>query len=345
MPNRRKKTPRPAYDDLEIQVKERTAELAKANEKLRAEIAELRRTVEEHEFFFKVSLDMFCIAGFDLYFKRLNPAWEKTLGFTNEELLSRPYLEFVHPEDRDMTLAQDDDLSSGEIALSFENRYLCKDGSYKWLSWNAIPVREKQLIYADARDITDRKRAERRLAAQHAATRVLAEAATLPEASPKILQAVCRSLEWDVGVIWSVDKQAGVLRCVEVWHMPPVKAAEFEELSRRTEFQPSIGLPGRVWASGKPAWIADVVEDTNFPRAPIAAKNGLHGAFAFPILFGGEVRGVIEFFSHEIRKPDNDLLNMLEAIGSQIGSFIERKRAELEREKLVAELRSLKSKG
>ncbi|TMA83371.1 MAG: GAF domain-containing protein [Deltaproteobacteria bacterium] len=164
--------------------------------------------------------------------------------------------------------------------------------------------------------------------AQHTVTQVLAEAATLEEATAKILQAVCECLVWDVGALWSLDKEVGVLRCVEVWHKESIEVPEFEATSRETTFIPGIGLPGRVWFSREPIYIPDVVRDANFPRAPIAAREVLHAAFGFPILLGGEVLGVMEFFSYEIRQPDQDLLDMMATIGSQIGQFIERKRAE-----------------
>src|SRR5574341_544700 len=191
--------------------------------------------------FFSFSLDLLCIAGFDGYFKHLNPTWQKTLGFSNEELLSKPYLEFVHPEDRASTIAEAQKLSSGGVTIIFQNRYLCKDGSYKWLSWNATPLREQSLIYATARDITDRKRADKRLAAQYALTRVLADAATMEEVTPKILQAVCESVEWALGMLWRVDKQANLLRCVEMWHAPAVNVAEFKAVSKVMTFPPGIG--------------------------------------------------------------------------------------------------------
>lgn len=110
--------------------------------------------------FFALSIDMLCIAHFSGYFKRLNPAWEKALGFTREELQSKPMFEFVHPEDRDRTLDQNRRVRSGEQALGFENRYRCKDGSYRWLLWNATADLEHQVIYSVARDITERKQAE-----------------------------------------------------------------------------------------------------------------------------------------------------------------------------------------
>jgi PAS domain S-box-containing protein len=113
---------------------------------------------EMEERFFAVSIDMLCCLDFDGYFKRLNPAWERTLGFTRRELMSRPFIEFVHPDDRERTLRQNREVRTGGRALGFENRYLCKDGSYRWLLWNAAPDSLQKVIYSVARDITERKR-------------------------------------------------------------------------------------------------------------------------------------------------------------------------------------------
>jgi PAS domain S-box-containing protein len=110
--------------------------------------------------FFDLSIDMLCIAQFTGFFKRLNPAWERTLGFSREELQSRPMFEFVHPDDRERTLEQNRIVRAGGQALGFQNRYLCKDGSYRWLLWNATADLDRQLIYSVARDITARKQAE-----------------------------------------------------------------------------------------------------------------------------------------------------------------------------------------
>lgn len=112
------------------------------------------------EQFFEISIDLLCVLGFNGYFKRLNPAWERALGFTREELMSRPFIDFVHPEDRDATRAQNARVRQGDPALAFVNRYLCKDGSHRWLRWNAAPVHAANVIYSVARDITDRKKAE-----------------------------------------------------------------------------------------------------------------------------------------------------------------------------------------
>ncbi len=118
---------------------------------------------EDLESLFLLSLDMLCIAGFDGRFKRVNPAWEKTLGWTAAELLSRPYIDFVHAEDRDATVAEAGKIAAGAVTITFENRYRCKDGSWRWLLWNASPSLEHGLIFAAARDITASKTAEQAL--------------------------------------------------------------------------------------------------------------------------------------------------------------------------------------
>ena len=278
--------------------------------------------------FFELSLNLWCIAGTDGYFKHLNPAWETTLGYLREELLSRPYLDFVHPDDRAATMAAAANVGTGHNILSFENRYRSKDGSYKWLLWSAIARVEHERIYAIAADITDRKCQEARLAAQYAVTRVLAEAPTLATATPRILSAICEGLGWSVGAIWRVDQKEKLLRPVEIWHLPAVQIPGFEGATRAQTLPLGVGLPGRVWSQGQPIWIEDVADDANFPRAPIAAQEGLHAAFGFPILLKAEVLGVLEFFSEQIQKPDRRLLEMIGAIGSQIGQFIERLEAE-----------------
>lgn len=119
-----------------------------------------RPSVPPPDQFFEVAIDLLCLLGFNGYFKQLNPAWERTLGYTRAELMSRPFIEFVHPDDCERTLEQNRRVRAGGQALAFENRYVCKDGSYRWLLWNATPVSEEHTIYSVARDITARKHAE-----------------------------------------------------------------------------------------------------------------------------------------------------------------------------------------
>ena len=146
--------------------------------------------------FFANSIDMLCFLDFSGHFKRLNPAWERTLGFTREELMSRPFIEFVHPDDRERTLKQNADVRAGGKALAFENRYLCKDGSYRWFRWNAAPDSTEKVIYSVARDITESKRAEEereRLVVELQAA--LAEVKTLQSILP--ICSYCRKIRDD----------------------------------------------------------------------------------------------------------------------------------------------------
>lgn len=121
---------------------------------------ERAKAQRELDRFFTLTHDLLCIAGFDGYFKRLNPAWHKTFGFTVEEMKARPFIEFIHPDDREATLAQAARQAEGFDTGSYENRYLCKDGSYRWLQWNARPMPNEQLIFATARDVTAQKKVE-----------------------------------------------------------------------------------------------------------------------------------------------------------------------------------------
>jgi PAS domain S-box-containing protein len=205
-----------------------------------------------------------------------------------------------------------------------------KDGHEFPVELAVSPARvgEAYIFSAFVRDITDRRRAERRVASQYAVTRVLSEAVRLEEAVPKIIQAVGESLEWDLGVFWRLDKQSGMLRCLDHWRVATLAADEFIAPMQSQTFKPGVGLPGRIWESGRPVWIRDVTLDPTFVRTELAAKTGLHGAFGFPIRIGGEIEGVVEFFSHQVREPDNELLSMIADVALKIGQFGERTRAE-----------------
>jgi len=188
-------------------------------------------------------------------------------------------------------------------------------------------------------DITHRKRAERRLQAQFAVTEALAGSATLADAIPGILRVLCDYLGSELGEMWSLDPESGVLRWNGSWHTAGLEASEFESLSRAMTFAPAVGLPGRVLATGQPVWIADVAStlptDVCFLRMVDAAKIGLRAAVGFPILNEYRVTGVMVFFDRKIRQPDDDLLKMMADIGSRIGLYIEHKQVqeELQRER------------
>jgi two-component system, sensor histidine kinase and response regulator len=155
----------------------------------------------------------------------------------------------------------------------------------------------------------------------------LAESASVAAAAPRMLAAVCVTLGWNYGALWEVDRARTRLRFVSSWQRESADYTAFAEASREMTFTRGSGLPGRVWAQAAPAWVPDVQHDDNFPRKPIARSLGLRGALALPILYQGDVLGVMEFFSREIQPPREGLLATLGTIGTQIGGHVARKRA------------------
>jgi PAS domain S-box-containing protein len=156
------------------------------------------------ERFFEINIDLLCQLDFNGYFKRLNPAWERTLGWTRTELMSRPFIEFVHPDDRERTLGQNARVRSGGQALGFENRYLCRDGTFRWFLWNAAPDADGRVIYSVARDVTERKAADderERLVRDLQAA--LAEVRTLREILP--ICSYCKRIRDDENYWHGVD--------------------------------------------------------------------------------------------------------------------------------------------
>lgn len=142
------------------QLAQMISRLSYSNLSLAKTLHEFKKASSERDRFFNFSLELLSIADFKGYFKQVNPSWESTTGWSAEELLSKPYLYFIHPDDYEATLKSSKELTKGKAALKFTNRFQCKDGSYRWLSWNSYPILEEKLIYASARDITDLKNYE-----------------------------------------------------------------------------------------------------------------------------------------------------------------------------------------
>jgi PAS domain S-box-containing protein len=159
--------------------------------------------------------------------------------------------------------------------------------------------------------------------------RILAETEAPVEVYAAALEAIGSSLGWQLGAVWEVGPDDGLLRCVRIWHAGE-GAPEFETLSEQLTLEPGEGLPGRVLAAGEPTWIVDAPSDGNFPRAHAARRSGLHAAFGFPLRSPRGIVGVMEFFSRELREPDEPLLETMRMLGSQVGQFVARRQAESE---------------
>ena len=264
-----------------------------------------------------------------------NPAAERLFGHERSAVLGREMCGLIIPpslrEAHRRGLARYLQIGEGPVlGKRIEITAVRADGSEFPIELAITPISAggPPAFTAHIRDITDRKSAERRRNTRLAVTEVLAGAGTPGEAAAGVLRAVCEGLGWDVGAFWTVDQGGGVLHCLEFWSSPSAAAGPFEAASRVRTYAIGVGLPGRVWGTGRAAWIPDVTVEPNFPRAPLAAEAGLHGAFAAPITAGEEFLGVVEFYSDEVRQPDPDLLEMMGTLGGQVGQFVKRRRAE-----------------
>jgi PAS domain S-box-containing protein len=265
-----------------------------------------------------------------------NPQAERVFGRGREEAMGRAFAEVVLPHalrdghNREMRRF----LESGEAgALNrrVEVNALRRDGTSfpAELAMTPMRVGAAYAFTAFIRDISDRKWAERRLGVQHDVTRALAESPSRDEAAVTVLRAICEGLDWHFGVAWVVDPEQDRLRCIAVWH-PASDAAAPDQCDRERTLGRAEDLAGRVWASARPEWLADVASDQSIGGIAWPANAGFRAAMAFPVVLAGHVLGVMEFFSRQVRQPEDDVLQMMDAIGAQVGQFYERKRAEEE---------------
>jgi PAS domain S-box-containing protein len=262
---------------------------------------------------------------------------EEALGKVAHELLRTEYPESL-ADIRIRKKLERDNRWSGELV------HTCKDGTKvvvisRW-SLDRDSTGEPTSILETNTEISDRKRAEERTTLNLAVTRILSQSPALTDAVPKIFQSIGETLGWEVGGFWMPAPDGNVLRCLNFWESSG-KFRKFKAASMKLTLSPGVGLPGRVWSNLKAAWLSDVTKDNSFPRASVAAREGLHGSFAFPISFAKQFLAVMEFLSSEIREPDDELLKMFTSIGGQIGQFVQRRRAEeaLQRSKELLEKR------
>ncbi|HJW83103.1 MAG TPA: GAF domain-containing protein, partial [Anaerolineae bacterium] len=267
----------------------------------------------------------------------MNPIAEAFTGWTQAEAAGKSLDTIFRIINEDTRQAAENPATrvlreDASIGLANHTLLVTRHGDERAIDDSAAPIRNAAgdlvgvvLVF---RDVSERRSAERRLLIQYLVTRILAESDSLEKVATKVLQAICEWIGWQAGTLWRVDRSANVLRHERTWQAPALPVTDLETVNRESTFPPECDLPGRAWAKGQPLWLPDIGEDAQFTRAGAAVKTGLHAALALPLRSRSQVVGVLECLSDKRQEPDEDLLTMLEALGNQIGNFIERKEAE-----------------
>ncbi|MDP9003760.1 MAG: PAS domain S-box protein, partial [Verrucomicrobiota bacterium] len=272
-----------------------------------------------------------------------NEAATRLFGYEADEIIGQSVTTLIPLERQDEEPGILGRIRRGERLEHYETVRRRKDGTLFDISLTVSPIKDASGKVVGAskigRDITDRVQEQKRRAAQYSIASLLAGSLTLPEVGPLIIQTIAEGGNWVAGSIWLCEDDCSTLHCATTWHAGGALLEHFEEATRATSLVSPTGLPGRVVTYHQPAYIVDVRDDNNFPRAESAVAAGLRGAVAFPLRAHGKTKGVLELFSREFARPDEDLFRLVEAISNQIGLFIHRQQIqeELQRQKEVAE--------
>lgn len=295
------------------------------------DVTERKRVEEERDRLFTLSPDLLCIAGVDGYFKRINPAFEETLGYTRRELLSKPFVEFVHPEDRAATISEVEKLGAGATTVLFENRYRCKDGTYVWLAWKAVPVVEEGLIYAAARNVTGQKRAEREIRTRARQQEAVAGLGRRALAEPDLSALMDETVELVAGTL-------GLEYC-EILELLP----DGDSLLLRSGVGWKDGLVGNVTVSANldslagyalssdgPVIFEDLRAEGRFGESSLLREHGVAGGMNTVVNGREGPFGVLGAYTRDRRTFSQDDMNFLQAVANVLATAVERKSAEEE---------------
>jgi len=264
-----------------------------------------------------------------------NPAAETTFGWPASEVLGKSLAATIIPpryrQAHERGLRQF--LTTGRAPLlgrRVEIEALHREGHEfpVELTISAMRVGDGYVFNAFLHDITERKRAEQLVGLHHEITLVLAQAPTIEDALLRLLETIAKSQAWRFGAFWGLEEDSGAIRCRATWHPASFDPGGFERSTLETAVQRGSELVGRVWEGGQTEWREKVDSGEATSRAEAAARSGLGSAICIPVKSERQVVGVMEFYSDELSAPDEDLLEALETIGSQVGQFIERKNAE-----------------
>ncbi len=272
------------------------------------------------------------------YYVYVNRQMLLNLGYVPREVRYRRdfVCQLVHPDDRERFAEYHARCSIMSDDMLLESEYRLQDtaGNWHWFHFYAGVLtrsddgKTRQII-GTARDMSRRKQAEALQSMRLSVTRTLAEATSVESAIMRVLQTICRELDWQIGEMWQPDAESGVLRCTMLWYDPALAESEFVRITPTITFARGSGLPGRVWASERSIWVDQVATAPYFQRAAEAVQAGLHGSCAFPVGTGRDFNGVMCFFSRDARYFTGDLSAMMSDVGSHVGQFISCKQVEV----------------
>ncbi len=266
-----------------------------------------------------------------------NDAYETVYGYGSKDIGQGwlAWSEQIHPVDRSSVIADlTHVLQSDQHLWSAEYRFRRADGTYAYVIDHGYVLRDHhgrpyRMIGAKT-DITERKQAETLDAVQLAVGLALEESASLNEAVPKILRAMCELQGWALGALWLVDSQGRNLRCDTLWHQSGLFVEDFSRLYRTLLLQPGMGLAGQAWQTGNSMPCPDIQSEADFPVLQEARQAGLRGAIAFPIHNGKDILGIVECFTQDLLRPTPSHLERVSELGAMISQFVRRK--DLERQ-------------
>ncbi len=263
-----------------------------------------------------------------------NLALARIYGYdTPEELMSSVRVIekdlYAHSEARAELIRQ---LGEEDVVANYVSEMVRKDGRSVWVRQNVRAVRDAggklQLLEGSVEDITGEWWAGRRRMIQYATARALTESQNTAEARLIIVGSICKILDWALGVVWDVEGETDTLHGIEVWHHPDVEFEAFEDAVCKNPLKKGVGLAGRVWQKNNSELVTLGDEADQAKHVMVAANHGMRSAFGLPVTVGHDVVHVLEFFSAKASEPDSDLINLLTAIGAQLGALIERERGE-----------------
>jgi PAS domain S-box-containing protein len=323
-----------SHEELEEKVFDRTLELKKANDTLLQEIntrIKAEQSLRESEERFRIMADnapvMIWMSGLDKKFNFVNKGWLDFTGKTLQQELGTGWSENIHPDDLQQCL--DTYILSFDKRKKFEIEYRQKraSGDYIWIYNRGVPRYEGNNFIGYIGcciDIHQRKINERYLKLQYAVSKTLTRAKTIEEAASKVIEDICSGINREFGILWMLDKSKSVLIPAASWAPNQIKLKEFRRSYSNYKIESGKDLPGIVLETGKSMWSTNIFEDKNFLRKDTAEKLGWNSAFAVPVTNGKEVIAVIECFHNRAIQTNNDLLEVLETTGRQIGNYTER---------------------